>query len=380
VQDVDDPEAGAPEDETEADAAADAVHTSRAAEDAATAAARQAAADAVAARSAADAAERAAQAAQGDAAKQADAAERAARATPGAGGTGRADPQHPHTVTPEPTPEPLSLVVAPVPDELLHPVAAVRTAVGQGKAAIQAAGQVAVSVVVGPTLTDTPPPPPPARTVRRLRRESWAFAAGAFLFFVGTVLSLWPGLPAGQVAGDLVYVVGALFFTTGAFIQLDVSGRRPPTRATNRADRADWWSAAVQFVGTLCFNVSTAMALGVAMTASASAADGWRPDALGSALFLASGFLAVIATSQRRHLWDPLARTWRSTWLNMLGSIAFGVSAALSFPAAFAGLRAFDLPDAGLWAGVGTALGAVGFFFGAVLARRTVRLPGPAQR
>ena len=48
---------------------------------------------------------------------------------------------------------------------------------------------------------------------------------------------------------------------------------------------------------------------------------------LGSICFLVASALAVVATTHRERLWDPEARNWWNTWLNMLGSVAFGVSA-----------------------------------------------------
>lgn len=247
-----------------------------------------------------------------------------------------------------------------------------RRAVAGSAHAIENVNAVAETVITGPIVTNVAPPPPADRYVRRLRRSSWSFAAGALLFTVGAMMSLLA--LADTVVINSTYAVGAVVFTTGAYIQLDLSGRRRPTRRTNLADRADWWSAAVQLAGTLFFNVSTALALGVSLGDVPSDVDGWRPDAAGSAAFLVSSALAAIATTQRTHLWDPLARTWRSMWLNALGSIAFAISAVLSFPAAFAGLHVFDATWTTDLSLVGTAIGGVCFFFGAILARRTVRV------
>ncbi|MFC6326040.1 hypothetical protein ACFQZV_13175 [Microbacterium koreense] len=241
-----------------------------------------------------------------------------------------------------------------------------------GAVAIENVGAVAQTAITGPTLTDEPPPPPPVRYVRRLRRSSWAFGLGALLFVVGAVMSLLGGFSAVHI--NITYVIGAVVFTAGAFIQLDLSGRHPPTHATNLADRADWWSAAVQLFGTLFFNVSTALALGVALGGVPGSENGWRPDALGSLAFLLSSALAAVATTQRTHLWDPLARTWRSMWLNALGSVAFAVSAALAFPASFLGSHAFHEPFASTASAIGTAIGGAAFFFSAILSRRTIRI------
>ncbi|MGX5696386.1 hypothetical protein ACWKWP_09325 [Agromyces soli] len=205
----------------------------------------------------------------------------------------------------------------------------------------------------------------PPRVSRRLRREAWGFALGSICFFLGPLpaYAAW----AGAVGVGVTFFVGSLLFTAAAFIQLRLSGRRPPRRGTNRADRADWYGAAVQFVGTLLFNVSTAQALVAAIQRPEELGAGWRPDAWGSLAFLISSSLAVVATKDRGELWDRDARTWHGTGLNLLGSIAFGVSA----------VGAYLVPSTGAlvnerWANLGTAIGALCFFTAAVLSRRTV--------
>lgn len=204
-----------------------------------------------------------------------------------------------------------------------------------------------------------------ARTTRRLRRESWGFAVGSALFFVGVIpaYAAW----AGPVGTNATFFVGSLFFTAAALIQLLLSGRRAPDSRTNRADRADWWAAAIQFAGTLLFNVSTAAVLVAALADPGYVGAGWRPDAWGSAAFLISSALAVLATKDRGQLWDRDARTWHGTGLNLLGSIAFGVSAVAAFVVPSTG----ELVSA-LWANLGTGIGAACFFVAALLARRSI--------
>jgi hypothetical protein len=135
----------------------------------------------------------------------------------------------------------------------------------------------------------------------------------------------------------------------------------------NRADRADWWAAAIQFAGTLLFNISTGAALAAAIARPDAVGIGWRPDAWGSVAFLVSSTLAVVATKDRGQLWDTDARTWNGTWLNLAGSIAFAASA----------VGAYVVPETGdfasqFWANLGTALGAVCFFTAAMLSRRMI--------
>jgi hypothetical protein len=204
-----------------------------------------------------------------------------------------------------------------------------------------------------------------AHTERRLRREAWGFAVGSLCFFAGALpaYATW----AGAVGTNVTFFVGSLFFTTAAFIQLSLSGRRVPHARMNRPDRADWWAAAIQFAGTLLFNVSTAAALVAAVRDPGIPGAGWRPDAWGSLAFLVSSALAVVATSERQALWDPQARTWHGTWLNLAGSVAFGASAIGAYI-----LPATSDPVSVLWTNLGTALGAICFFTAAILSRRPI--------
>ncbi len=184
----------------------------------------------------------------------------------------------------------------------------------------------------------------------RLRRESWGFAIGSVLFALGA----WPGYAnaVGANLDNLTYFVGSLFFTTAALIQLLLSGRPLPRRGSARGEIADWYAAAIQFVGTLLFNVSTAAALLQGAGVEEAARLVWRPDMYGSIAFLLASGLAVIATTERDTLWDPNARSWWSTWLGMAGSLAFGVSAvAAAIDPASGALRNAALANAGTFAG-----------------------------
>lgn len=209
-----------------------------------------------------------------------------------------------------------------------------------------------------------------ADPIFRLRREAWGFAIGSLFFMVGAVPAY--AAAVGPVVDNLTFFIGALFFTAAALIQLGLSGRRPPRHGTNRPDAFDWWSAAVQFVGTLFFNVSTTDALLHSINDAAKVNSGWRPDVFGSICFLVSSVFAVVATTERDRLWDPQARTWQCTWLNMTGSVLFGLSA----------IGAFVIPETGdllslFWANAGTLFGAACFFVAALLAR-PARAPASA--
>ncbi|MDL9980800.1 YrhK family protein [Microbacterium candidum] len=202
----------------------------------------------------------------------------------------------------------------------------------------------------------------PRPRVTRLRRESWGFAIGSAFFALGVIP--WYADAVGGVADAATFFIGSLFFTAAGFIQLALSGRRPPKRTSSIADVWDWWAAAVQFVGTLLFNVSTGAVLLRTIQDAATASTGWVPDAWGSIAFLISSCFALVAAYRQDELWDRNARTAHGVWLNMAGSILFGFSA----------IGAIVLTSGQLyniaWVNVGTFLGAVCFFLAAVLARR----------
>jgi hypothetical protein len=200
------------------------------------------------------------------------------------------------------------------------------------------------------------------RYLLRLRRESIGFAIGSLCFALGA-------LPAyldlvGALADNITYFVGSIFFTAAAFIQLRLSGRWRLGAWRSRTDWDDWWAAAIQFAGTLFFNISTAAALFPHLDTGEAAQYVWRPDAFGSVFFLISSALAVVATTHRERLWDPEARTWWATWLNMAGSVAFGVSAVAAYVVPSSG----EVADARL-VNLGTFVGALCFLAAALLTR-----------
>jgi hypothetical protein len=197
---------------------------------------------------------------------------------------------------------------------------------------------------------------------RKLGREAWGFTVGSLCFLVGAMP--WYVAMTSAVFANATFAIGAVFFTLAATIQLALAGRRLPYRGMTRADALDWWSAAVQLVGTLFFNLSTIEALVAAIHRPDSVGAGWRPDAWGSICFLVSSALALGAAARRHELWDVRARTPLAGWLNMAGSILFGVSAVAAYA-----IPGTDEIVSLAWTSLGTALGAVGFLLAAVLTR-----------
>ncbi len=197
----------------------------------------------------------------------------------------------------------------------------------------------------------------------------------AVLFAVGSTLFVLGALPpyAGAVGirwDTATYFVGSLFFTTAAFLTYrEAVDARPlgdnPSRRrvlVFQPRRIDWWASAVQLVGTLYFNVSTGAAMIANLAAQAEDRYVWRPDAVGSLCFLVASALAWYEVCHRWIAWRPREWSWWITLLNLLGSIAFGVSAVASYVIPATG----ELRDAAR-ANLGTLVGAICFLIGALL-------------
>jgi hypothetical protein len=205
-----------------------------------------------------------------------------------------------------------------------------------------------------------------------MRRESLGFAIGSVCFAVGAL----PGYLGwvGTTIDNATYAVGAVFFTAAAFIALRLSGRWHRGAWRSRAAWDDWWAAAIQFAGTLCFNVTTIAALSTHLTPIQADRRVWAPDAVGSACFLVASALAIRATVHRDRLWDPEARSWWTAWLNMAGSVAFAASAIASFV-----LPTGEVVNATV-TNAGTFVGALCFLAGALLMRPTADSTAPEDQ
>lgn len=177
-----------------------------------------------------------------------------------------------------------------------------------------------------------------------LQRMAHRATLAAAAFAIGSVCFAFAAFPPiavaiGAVATNIVFVVGAVFFTTGAALSLG---------------DPSVWSSRIQFLGTLFFNVSTIVALVAAVTAGTEGGTGWRPDVYGSICFLVSSAMAVRPS--------PPGRDRTGAWLNLGGSVLFGAAAVGSF--VIPGTDALLSP---FWTGLGTVGGAVLFFSSALL-------------
>ncbi|MGO9155849.1 hypothetical protein [Mycobacterium sp.] len=161
-----------------------------------------------------------------------------------------------------------------------------------------------------------------------LRRQCWLFVIGSSLFAIATA----PGfaMVGGAGATNLLCFIGSWFFTSAALIQLLLSRPSRSRSWGTPSIRTEWLSAATQFVGTLRFNISTGAALW-AHRIPARRHFVWWPDAAGSVSFLFSGVLGVAAVTLTVGLVQLKSREWLAAWANMVGSIAFGASAAGAF-------------------------------------------------
>jgi hypothetical protein len=214
------------------------------------------------------------------------------------------------------------------------------------------------------------------------------FAVGSLLFALGTVpaYSAAVGLPWDAAT----YFVGSLFFTSAAFLTYReavdatalvpgvaawVPGVRPRKFFVFQPRRIDWWATAVQLVGTLFFNISCGNAMRVDLTAQAANQHVWRPDAYGSICFLVASALAWFEVCHGWFGWRPRSWAWWITLVNLMGSIAFGVSAVAAYINPVTGaVKNLD------WSAWGTFVGAVCFLVGALLLlpERTEEISAPS--
>jgi len=85
-----------------------------------------------------------------------------------------------------------------------------------------------------------------------------SFAIGSLCFLVGP----FPGYAGlvGAEADAITFFVGSIFFTAGGALQTSL--------AWHERGSAAWWTAVIQSAGTLCFNVSTFLALHTSLSDS----------------------------------------------------------------------------------------------------------------
>jgi hypothetical protein len=197
---------------------------------------------------------------------------------------------------------------------------------------------------------------------------AFLFAVGSLLFALGSV----PGYASAVGArwDAATYFIGSLFFTSAGFLTyreaVDAGPRTPGSAHRHffvfQPHRIDWWATAIQLAGTLWFNISTGNALRADLTAQAAHQHVWRPDAFGSIAFLVASTLAWFEVCHGWTAWRPRSLSWWITLANLVGSVAFGVSAVAGYINPATG----QLHNAER-SNLGTLVGAVCFLVGALL-------------
>jgi hypothetical protein len=115
-------------------------------------------------------------------------------------------------------------------------------------------------------------------------------------------------------------------------------------------------------VGTLAFNATTFRAMSTALDDASYDRLVWAPDAAGSLLFLVSGYLAYVEVCGGYACFRRRGLEWWIASVNLVGCIAFGISAVAAYVVPSTG-TALDLAAANGF----TALGGACFLVGAVL-------------
>jgi hypothetical protein len=201
----------------------------------------------------------------------------------------------------------------------------------------------------------------------RTRWIAWLFIVGSALFGLGA--TPYYSEAVGLRLCALTFFVGSLFFTSAAFLQYrEAVGALPIATGAGRrrfwvwAPRnTAWLACAVQLAGTLWFNWSTGNALRINLDAAAEDQRVWRPDALGSIAFLVASGLALIDARRGVTAGQPKPMEWRIGIVNLLGSVAFGVSAVAAYVLPSGSVRIAEVSN------LGTLVGAVCFLIGAIL-------------
>ena len=205
-------------------------------------------------------------------------------------------------------------------------------------------------------------------------RVSWwigvLFAVGSSCFLIAP----FPGFVelVGSGVDGMVFFVGSVFFTSAAALQCleTFNADRGPGGGHQRRfrllafepRRIDWWSSVIQLVGTLLFNRDTFRAMQTGLEQPSYDQLVWRPDALGSACFLVSGYLAYVEVCGGLACRPRRGLEWRIAAVNLAGCVAFGISAVASYVVPATG-GVVDLAAANAF----TALGALCFLVGAIL-------------
>ena len=175
-----------------------------------------------------------------------------------------------------------------------------------------------------------------------------SFVVGSALFALGASSSLWfQSFLAGELASriaDWSYFIGATIFTGAMYLQIleTINADPHPSRARHRSDETFRWfawqpkrlsymEAFILFVGSVLFNVETAL---VIVGVSGGEGINWLlsvPSFLGALLFVAGCYLQVVEACHRYLCVRFRSISWWSATLNFLGCVGFLVGATFGF-------------------------------------------------
>jgi hypothetical protein len=206
------------------------------------------------------------------------------------------------------------------------------------------------------------------------------FMVGAAFFALASFAGLEPDALGRTFKNvtviNAVFFAGSIFFTAAGYLQLleavnadrraALARGEPPKEGFRwfawQPGQIGWLSAFIQFVGTILFNVNTLDAFLPDVDWLQQDLLVWTPDVIGSICFLVSSWLAVVECCHGYWCLQLRKLSWWIVIVNLLGSIAFMVSAvfALVLPGE---ANLFDL-----WiVNLSTCIGAVCFLIGAYL-------------
>lgn len=195
------------------------------------------------------------------------------------------------------------------------------------------------------------------------------FAIGSSLFALGSIPAYFKYV--GINLDGLTFFAGSIFFTSAAYLQYLESANVPREILNNikrklyfifwEPKRIDCWSTLIQLVGTIFFNFSTFNAIRYSTIDQIDHLV-WSLDVYGSICFLIASLLAWWEISHALWSFKINKISWWIAFLNLLGSIAFGMSAIGAYV-----LPSTGLPKNEMIVNLGTFTGAICFFVGGLL-------------
>jgi hypothetical protein len=200
----------------------------------------------------------------------------------------------------------------------------------------------------------------------------------AVCFMIGASLFAAPGFLPDSLAAyfNATFFCGSIFFTSAGYLQFVESINKDITnpdlfrtehchwiRAAWRPKNLGYLSCAVQFVGTVLFNVNCSSVF-FPLTILQQNVITWGSGMLGSICFLVSCLFAWMEIFRDPAVHPVTSVEWWIVWVNIAGSVAFQIASAICFYLPKTG--AVYAPEESSFY---LTLGAVCFFIGAFLLR-----------